>query len=145
VFFVHCEAIAKLLYWKIALILLNFKKFKCNAMKLFCWNINVHAIHRASFPTERFAFKVYLCSLVPLKLIPHRFSHKFEAFRLDELCFTWFPSSHPSNLPNAQVFEMKMHCLYPFVQAIVFPFIIQAGLMFKLIVVTDPAFRVETL
>jgi len=45
-FFVHCEAITKLLCHKMVM---NFKHFKCNTVKLFCPNTNVHTT-REPFP-----------------------------------------------------------------------------------------------
>jgi len=48
-FFVHCEAITKTFMPENVLILLNFKQFKCNTVKLFCRNMNVDAIHE-TFP-----------------------------------------------------------------------------------------------
>jgi len=64
VYFMHGEAIMKLLFWKMALfgetlgtyilkLALNFKQCKCNTIKLFNWNTNAHTLCK-TFPHGTF-------------------------------------------------------------------------------------------
>ena len=67
-------------------ILLSFKQCKCNTVKLFHWNTNVHMQYVKLFHCETFCFEIFFWSLIPYtnltaksKVAPmHSFNSKYK-------------------------------------------------------------------